>query len=129
MLYLSYLDLDLREEVYYHSQLDSYYRFNYAGADYEAKIKEADAANEAFLKQLFGRNIYPNETIIGNRLLDNRYATIVGMLMHTKDSIRRHYFLPKLKKFVQQGKCSPRDYALVYDVNNNNSVEKKICYC
>jgi len=122
-LYLSYLDLDLREDVYYHSQLDSYYHNNYAGADYEIKIKETDSINEVFLKQVFERGIYPNKRIIGNRFVDEHYGDILGILMNMNDSIRTHCFLPKLKQFLQEGKCSPRDYALVCDLNSSNRKE------
>lgn len=72
-----------------------------------------DKRNEKRLIELFEKGIYPDESI--RRLCNPYEADIHTVLLHTDDSIRINYFLPKLLQFVKMGKCDPKVYANVYD--------------
>jgi len=114
--YLSSLDFNLRYKLHELIELDQKYRINYFENDRFIKRKKIDDNNELFLKYLFGRNIYPNEHILGNHTVDGtRVPRTNILLLHTSDSIRLNYFLPKIKIFIREGKCTPSIYGNMMD--------------
>jgi len=71
--------------------------------------------NELRLVQIFDEHGYPNEQIIGNYGLDQIMADPNLLLLHTSDSLRIHYFIPKIEEFVKEGKCEPLILGMLYD--------------
>lgn len=75
-----------------------------------------DSEVEKFLLDLFSRNIFPNEHIIGNHSVDENPAISIDvLLLHTRDSIRLNYFIPRINSFVEEGKCLPSLYCKMID--------------
>ncbi|HIP34064.1 MAG TPA: hypothetical protein EYG89_05005 [Bacteroidia bacterium] len=126
--YLSSINLSLRDSVFDMKTLDQKYRYNVDdNKNVFEKRKNVDSINAEKLRSIFNRNIYPNESVIGNYSVDYRFTpTILTILLHTNDSIRKEYFLPKLNKFVREGKCSPLVYGLLLDqISNYNNENQK----
>jgi hypothetical protein len=101
------VDLELRKELLSMRYNDQIYR---GGGGIEVdwdKQDSIDKINERRLIELFEQGIYPNEELVGPYSLDNSNADIGIMLLHTKDSIRLNYFVPKVKEFVIKGKAPP----------------------
>ncbi|CAM1358638.1 conserved hypothetical protein [Tenacibaculum litopenaei] len=111
-MYLASVDLKLRAQMSAMLEQDQYYRSNEDNPD---KMKQTDLENEKILKSLFDKEIYPDELVVGNYHIDNSFYGIETLLLHTNDSSRTTYFLPKIKKFVARGVCSPYTYALLVD--------------
>lgn len=114
-IYKSSLDLALREEIATMVEEDQKYRTYYDGKDYKQKLKEIDSINEKRMITLFDKGIYPSRQLVGNLFLDDNNPDIELLLLHTKDSIRINYFLPKIKNFIAKGKCNPYIYAMLID--------------
>jgi len=74
---------------------------------------ELDIANESLLIKIFEQNKFPKESL--SRYKNNSFVDIHTILLHTRDSIRINYFLPKIKGLVIDGKCDPYIYASLYD--------------
>jgi len=113
--YLSKLDFKLRNEIIEMCRLDQFYRTIYDEGDRKEKMIAQDKKNQKKLIILFDKNIYPNEKIIGSYSIDRKDIDITTILLHTNDSIRKSYFLPKILKFVKNGKCEPIVYGAMID--------------
>ncbi|CAM1350054.1 hypothetical protein [Tenacibaculum ascidiaceicola] len=113
--YVKSLDTVLRKQLFKAIEEDQYYRTYYEGKDKDKLWKKSDSINEKLLVDLFEKNIFPNETIIGPKFYKGSVVDIDVLLLHTKDSIRMNYFLPKMKKFIFEGKCEPHIYAIMVD--------------
>ncbi|WP_299161155.1 hypothetical protein [uncultured Tenacibaculum sp.] len=113
--YINSIDLNLRKEIKEMVFLDQKYRKENIDSESANKIILQDLENQNLLKVLFNKNIYPNERVIGNYSIDKKSINIVAVLLHTNDSIRINYFLPKIKEFVIAGKCSPVIYGAMVD--------------
>jgi len=112
--YLKGIDTSLVSKLIKMSACDQQYRKNrnYYNENQKQQNK-LDSINELQLIEIFESYGFPGEHL-------KRYAypdmiRIDAILLHTEDSIRENYFLPKLKEFVKSGKCDPRTYAVVYD--------------
>ncbi len=91
---------------------------NRQGKITEEKRKEGikqDVKNQELLINLFDKDIYPNNRVIGNYSIDKKNTSIVVPLLHTNDSMRINYYLPKIKEFIKKGKCPPFIYAVMLD--------------
>lgn len=104
--YLSGINLKLRGEIQNMVAADQKYRRNYDEAD-NRKMDSIDQIHEKRLIEIFESIGYPNNEIVGHYSIDGIPADIDILLLHTSDSIRMNYFVPKLKEFVKAGKCSP----------------------
>ncbi|MCJ7934790.1 MAG: hypothetical protein MUW56_14465 [Chryseobacterium sp.] len=95
---------------------DQYYRMNISDP---VKMDSIDQVNEKILVRIFKKYGVPDEKLIGTFYMnsgDSSYANSFYIpLLHTKDSIRLHYFIPILKKAVAEGKFSPTSYANMID--------------
>lgn len=110
--YLANIDLKLRTQIIKMTERDQFYRVQ----EYNlAKMRKVDAENEQILKEFFKKDIYPDELIAGNYFDGDEFNGILPLLLHTGDSIRKSFFLPKVKKFIKQGKCPPHTYAFLVD--------------
>ena len=114
--YLKSINLPLREQLLKAVENDQYYRVSYDGDDKFEKMKECDALNEKLLFELFEKGIYPNNSVVGSRFFNNEFLVVETLFMHTADSIRINYFLPKIKQFIKKGQCfTPNLYAQMVD--------------
>ena len=71
--------------------------------------------NDKRLVDIFNKFGYPNEQVVGNYGIDFTSADPTILLLHTDDSIRINYFIPKVKEFVKNGKCPPNTLGTMYD--------------
>ncbi|SEC64527.1 hypothetical protein SAMN04489761_3383 [Tenacibaculum sp. MAR_2009_124] len=113
--YLKSLDLELRDSIILMVEKDQYYRVEYYGDDRLEKRKQIDIKHEKVLIDLFEKEIYPSQEVVGNYFVDNKFIDTELLLLHTQDSIRLKYFLPKIRKFILEKKCSPYLYANMVD--------------
>ncbi|AZJ36192.1 hypothetical protein [Tenacibaculum singaporense] len=109
------LDMDLRNKLFKAIEEDQYYRTYYDGKDKQKLWAQSDSINEKILVDLFDKNIFPNEKIIGPKFYKGDVVDVEVLLLHTNDSMRINYFLPKIKEFIHKGKCTPRIYAMMVD--------------
>lgn len=107
--YLGSLDLELRSEIQEMMENDQMY------------VKEQEKRNIIFdrnttrLVEIFEEIGYPGNNIIGPYNVDFTNSDITILLLHTPDSVRTNYFIPKLKQFVQEGFCDPKTLGVVID--------------
>ena len=94
------------------SRLDQLYRNGHYQDNEQDSI---DKLNTNRLKEIFEQFQYPNNQVIGSYSVDRIHTDITTMLLHTSDSIRMSYFVPKLKEFVKAGTCSPTTLGQVID--------------
>lgn len=114
--YLSKINFKLRYKLYDLVEEDQFYRTEYNEKDLFKKRLLADLKSQEKLIELFNQNIYPNDKIIGNYSIDQaQNPRVLLLLLHTNDSVRVNYFLPKIKRFIKQGKCLPLYYGLMVD--------------
>ncbi len=106
----------MREEILEMKRKDQLYRGrNYIGENI-IKQDSIDDINTSKLITIFEKYGYPNHAIIGTSSNpDKNNPSIRVMLLHTEDSIRVSYFLPKILLSVKEGKCNPFTYGVVYD--------------
>lgn len=111
--YLNGINKELVNRLILMSQKDQQYR---GMGLYQKKREEQeliDAENEKYIFNIFENYGYPEEHI--TRYSHSEIIRLETILLHTNDSIRNAYFLPKLKEFVHAGKCDPKIYAKVAD--------------
>ncbi|HLS31903.1 MAG TPA: hypothetical protein VK021_13685, partial [Flavobacteriaceae bacterium] len=53
--------------------------------------------------------------VVGNYAIDFTSADPTILLLHTDDSIRIDYFIPKVKEFIKKGQCTPYVLGTMYD--------------
>nr|WP_288935704.1 hypothetical protein [uncultured Allomuricauda sp.] len=114
--YLDKIDTILREKVLKLKHLDQEARRNTSEKTRIKLMDSIDLEVEKFLIDIFSRNIFPNEHIIGNHTIDKNPAISIDvLLLHTRDSIRLNYFIPRINSFVEEGKCLPSIYCKMID--------------
>ena len=115
--YLSSLNMELREELFQMKSDDQKYR--QSGRDYFNenidKVSEIGKRHTERLIQIFDSIGYPNSELVGNHTLDGGNITIDIILLHTEDSIRMNFFVPKMQEFVKSGTCDPGVVATMID--------------
>ena len=125
--YLTGLNLELRKEIQEMTAADQMYRRSQA--NFAAKKELVDSIDEVHEKRLieiieeFG---YPDEKLIGGFAVDWSKADIVTLVLHTDDSIRMNYFVPKFKEFVKEGTIPPLHLGVVVDQYYNYNGEPQI---
>ncbi|PZW37637.1 tetratricopeptide repeat protein [Mesonia algae] len=106
--FISSLNMDLRSELQKMIELDQ--KFN------STKFQDSMfKVNDKRLVEIFETYGYPNEQIVGNYGIDQISAEPTILLLHSNDSIRINYFIPKTKEFVKSGKCQPSTLGTMYD--------------
>ncbi len=106
-------DFKLRDELIAMRQIDQLYRGGTEEADV-AKRDSIDKVHELRLIDIFETIGFPTDKLVGPHTRD--YPVDIGLFMlHTNDSIRMNYFVPKIKKFVINGKASPRILGTMID--------------
>lgn len=113
--YNTSISMELREKIHEMLKKDQYYRTEYFEDDAFSKGKKVDAENGEKLKELFDKNIYPSQKLIGGLFYNDKDADVETILLHTNDKDRFEYFLPKLKEFIKQGKTNPYIYGMLID--------------
>lgn len=112
--FMDRIDLDLRAEIISMMRADQMYRIRGPEADW-AKQDSIDKLHEAILIDWFETIGYPNDDMVGPYSLDHNQTNIGIFLLHTDDSIRMNYFVPKVKEFVELGKASPYTLGTMID--------------
>lgn len=106
-------DFELRDELVLMKSADQMYRGNNYQEN-KSKQDSIDNLHEKRLIEIFESIGYPTDKIAGPRTMD--YPVDVGLLLlHTKDSIRMNYFVPKVKEFVKNGTAPPRTVGTMVD--------------
>ncbi|MFD1061620.1 hypothetical protein ACFQ1Q_00060 [Winogradskyella litorisediminis] len=118
--YISKVDLNFRKEMLEIWRLDQEFRQD------PIKLDSIDSIHEPKLIDIFEKRGYPNRNLIGHPSIDGKFIDVSTILRHTDDSIRKNYFIPKLKEFVEDGSCPPNDLAVVVDWYYLRRGEKQI---
>ena len=107
--YLNSLNMDLRSEIQAIIEIDQRLVGEQEKRDSVFKV------NDKRLVEIFEEFGYPNEQVVGNYGIDFTSADPTILLLHTDDSIRINYFIPKIKEFVKNGQCPPNTLGTMYD--------------
>lgn len=105
--YINSLNIELRSELQKMIELDQ----KLSGIQRDSIFK----VNDLRLVEIFEEIGYPNEQVVGNYGIDFTQADPTILLLHTDDSIRINYFIPKVKEFIRNGNCPPRTLGAMYD--------------
>lgn len=111
--FMNNANFKLRDELKAMRIADQMYRGGNVEADW-AKQDSIDKLHEKKLIQIFETIGYPTEKIVGPRTRENQ-VDVSLLLLHTKDSIRMNYFVPKVKEFVKKGTASPYTLGTMVD--------------
>lgn len=112
--FMDKIDLKLRNELISMHFADQMYRSQGSDADW-TKQDSIDKLHELRLIELFESVGYPNDEMVGPYSLDMNQTDVGLLLLHTDDSIRINYFVPKVKEFVKKGKASPNVVGTMID--------------
>ncbi len=112
--FMNKIDLKLRDELILMHFADQKYRGQGADADW-TKQDSIDKLHEKRLIELFESVGYPNAEMIGPYSLDRRQTDVGLFLLHTDDSIRMNYFVPKVREFIKNGAASPNVLGTMID--------------
>ena len=107
--YLNNLNMDLRSEIQSMIEIDQRLVGQQEKRDSVFKV------NDKRLVEIFEEFGYPNEQVVGNYAIDQINSNPSILLLHTDDSIRINYFIPKVKDFVKNGKVPPYVLGTMYD--------------
>src|SRR5690606_8706767 len=107
--YLSHLDLELRSEI------QEMIRQDQMSVEEQEKRNIIFETNTSRLIEIFEEKGYPGDDLIGPFNVDFSHSDITILLLHTSDSIRINYFIPKLKEYVKEGACDPETLGVVID--------------
>lgn len=120
--YVSKLNLSLRDTIKEMRIRDQYNsRKGYNTYEGMKILDSTDLINEKLLIYIFEKYGYPNESLVGNMEFSiKRDSTPFSsyfppILLHTRDSIRQAYFIPKMWEYVKEGKAPPLFYARMVD--------------
>ena len=106
-------DFELRDELIAMRSADQMYRGG-NGEAYWAKQDSIDQVHELRLIEIFETIGFPTDKLVGPHTRD--YPVDIGLFMlHTDDSIRMNYFVPKIKEFVKKGTAYPRILGTMID--------------
>ncbi len=109
MEYINSLNMDLRSEIQAMIEIDQRLVDKQRERDSVFKI------NDKRLVEIFEEFGYPNEQVVGNYGIDQISSNPTILLLHTDDSIRINYFIPKVKEFIKKGDCPPSVLGVMYD--------------
>ncbi|WP_445737001.1 hypothetical protein [Mariniflexile sp.] len=106
-------NFELRDELISMRKADQMYR----NSNYQENITKQDSIDKLHEKRLieiFETIGHPTNKIVGQYTRD--YPVDVGLfLLHTDDSIRMNYFVPKVKEFVKNGTAPPETLGRMID--------------
>jgi hypothetical protein len=108
-IYISSIDLVLRDTIRVMKLNDQKNRRT------NSNQEKFDLINQNKIKLMFENNIYPNEKMVGNFTVDNQFIDFEIILLHSRDSMRMNYFLPKVLNFIKIGKAEPTIYGNMID--------------
>lgn len=112
--YLKQIDYSLIDKLQQMTKLDQSDRCLNTPEN-QKKIKAIDSINGIRLNDVIKNNVYPNYYVIGYFEPGlNDFAEISTLLMH-QDRITVFKYLPIIEDAVKKGKCSPYEYATIYD--------------
>lgn len=106
-------NFQLRDEIISMRQADQMYR----NKDYSKNISKQDSIDKIHEKRLieiFETIGYPTEKILGQNTMEYP-VNLEILLLHTKDSIRMNYFVPKIREFVKNGTATPLTLGRIID--------------
>lgn len=107
-------DFKLRDELISMRNADQMYRSQRSEADW-TKQDSIDKIHEKRLIELFETVGYPDEEMVGPYSYDQNNVNAGIFMLHTDDSIRMNYFVPKIREFVENGTCAPRVLGTMID--------------
>jgi len=107
--YLNGLNLKLRNEI------QKMIKWDQSFVGMHEKRDSVFRVNTKRLIEIFEKKDYPGIAMVGPYNIDSTSADITIMLMHTHDSIRVNYFMPKLKEYIKEGICPPKTLGEVID--------------
>jgi hypothetical protein len=110
-VYLTSINLDLRNQIQDMLQLDQKYR----KLGDTQKSDSVDAIHQKILLDILEKYGYPNDDLIGHYSVDFIPSSFKILLLHTRDSFRVNYVIPKLTEFVKVGTCPPLILAHITD--------------
>lgn len=114
--YLERIDLALRRQIIEMNERDQLYRSRPDRGLYRTQQLKLDSVNMAQLQEIFESKGYPNADLIGHESIDSTPDLgVQNILMHSPDSLRQIYFIPKIRSFVENGQCPPRLLAMLID--------------
>lgn len=118
-IYMSSINLELRNKIDSMCMMDQKYRGdqNYYIL-HQKEQNTIDSLNMLELTKIFEEFGYPSEKLIGGFNIDNKHVSIELILLHSPDSLRLNYLIPKLQAYVTQGHCPPQTLAVVVDQYN-----------
>jgi len=115
-------DYDTRREKYINSlnialraELQAMIEIDQRLVGQQEKRDSVFKVNDKRLVEIFEEFGYPNEQVVGNYAIDFTSADPTILLLHTDDSIRIDYFIPKVKEFIKKGQCTPYVLGTMYD--------------
>lgn len=116
-IYLNTTHQHLQDEIVNIKTLDSKYRSSREVYKKNRKTQDSiDKKNALRLKEIFESYGYPRINRLGlSEDMKSRDYDILIPLLHTSDSIRKVYFLPKILDFIRKGECNPIVYAFLFD--------------
>lgn len=114
----SKIKLSLRNELLGMAKNDQKFRQKGKYQDNIIEQERIDEINTKRIIEIFEKFGYPNQKLVGDYFVDEKHLIFKGMLLHTNDSIRREYFIPKLLEFIKKGECNPLVYATIVDQLN-----------
>lgn len=112
--FMEKIDLKLREELILMRYADQGVRSKGSETDCK-KVDSIDKLHELRLIELFESVGFPNDEMVGPYSLDMKQTDVGLLLLHTDDSIRMNYFVPKVKEFVKKGDASPNVVGTMID--------------
>lgn len=115
--YIKKINIPLRNEIKEMKISDQLYR----GKRYSENMKKQDSIdqiNQNRLREIFERVGFPNQSLIGNFMVDKSFVDVIGILLHTKDDQRVNLFMPKVLEYVKKGEAPPNAYAYMKDQLN-----------
>ena len=106
--FISSINLDLRAELQKMKEIEQ----SLNSTELDDSIYNV---NDRRLAEIFDNHGYPNAQVIGDFLIDRIPTNPTTILLHSRDSMRINYFIPKLKEFVIEGKAPPIVLGFLYD--------------
>jgi hypothetical protein len=108
---------ELRTKILQMKERDQRYRRSRDDFDMHLSLQDSiDESNTIQLIEIFEKYGFPTASLVGvNNFEKRENLNIRALLLHTKDSIRLNYFLPKIKEFIEEGTCNPIIYGVLID--------------
>lgn len=122
--YLSKLNFPLRDTIKKICAVDQEIRNK--NINYNDEIKKVDSLIQIKLIDIFTRNGYPGEKVIGEFYIDSTNVDLGAVFLHTNNEFRMNFLLPKILDAVKKGRAYPQMYTESMDrylYENNNQKE------